>query len=200
MSQEKGEPFFGEEQGDLETARNVLQAIVNTHEKTINETTPLARIAGYSTEQERQAVRTVAQLLTGMHGTVKPDAFERTLSKNTPQGRLTLSLSGDTAHLFLWNGKSHEVVLDNTYALQQPKPGTEWYYGFDDHQHRDPWTWEKFSETAYRLHRKQSLLSIRYDRRGLRWMSANMLDWNNPDTIMPEQLDTLPPAPNARRK
>ncbi len=188
-------PSSQQEQADLEIARTILQTIVNTHEKTINETTPLDRIAEYSTEQERQAERVVAQSLMDTHGVVKSSAFERTLRKNTPQGRLTLSLSDDNVHMYLWNEQSHEVELANTYALQQPKSGTEWYYGFDDHRHHDPWTWEKFSETAYRLKRKQSLLSIRYDRRGLRWMNANMLGWNNPDTIMPEQLDSLPLPP-----
>jgi hypothetical protein len=196
MSQEKGEPFFGEEQGDLETARTVLQAIVNTHEKTINETSPLDRIAGYSTEQVRQAETVVAQSLMDEYRIVK-HGFDRKLSKKTPQGILTLSVSDDNVHMHLWNDEKHEGVLRNTYALKQPQQsGAELFYGFDDNRHNDPWTWEKFSETSYRLRRKQSLLSIRYDWRGLRWMNANLLEWHNPETIMPEQLDTLPLPPS----
>ena len=184
-------PTSQQEQADLETARTILQAIINTHEKTINETTPLDRIAGYSTEQVGQAERVVAQSLMDAHGVVKPSAFEHTLRKNTPQGGLTLSLGEDTVHMFLLNDESHEVVLANTYALKQPQSGTEWYYGFDDN--RGDWNEKTFEETLYRARRKQSLLSIRHDWRGLRWMNANMLDWDNPHTLMPEQLDTLPP-------
>ena len=46
--------------------------------------------------------------------------------------------------------------------------------------------------------RNPKLQTFQHIVRGLRWMSANMLAWGDPNTIMPEQLDSkgLPKPPN----
>src|SRR5260221_64429 len=70
-----------QEQVDFDTARTILQTIVNTHESTITETTPLDRIAGFTTEQVRQAEKVIAQSIIEKHG-VRSKSFDRTfLSK-----------------------------------------------------------------------------------------------------------------------
>ncbi|MEO6508870.1 MAG: hypothetical protein ABIO02_02865, partial [Patescibacteria group bacterium] len=42
---------------------------------------------------------------------------------------------------------------------------------------------------------KPQLEAVRHLWKGLRWHAANMLDWNKPGVVMPEQLDNLPLNP-----
>ncbi len=185
-------PTSQQEQVDLKTARTILQAIVNTHENTFVETTPLDRIAGHSTKQVRQAEKIVAQSLvekstyTFRHN---PPITVFLKKKGTPQGELILSLTDESASLKLRHER--EWVLENDYALEQPEGNMEHTIGFSDYRHGGN------EATLHDLKKREpSLQGIRHMWRGLRWMNANMLDWDNPNTIMPEQLDTLPLPPS----
>lgn len=180
---------------DLDTARVILQAIVNTHESTITDTTPIDRIAGYSLEQVREAERVVAQSLMDAHGTATY-LGNTVIRKDTPQGKLELmtennEIKGRGIILMLRTkigapGTKYGTVLQNLFAFEQPHQAFAIHYGFEDN---------RIGQRGNLL-KGASLENIRAMQRGLRWMNANMLDWDNPNTIMPEQLDTVSGSPS----
>jgi hypothetical protein len=183
-----------QEQGELEKARAVLQTIVDTHEDTIAETTPLDCIAGLTTEQVRQAERAVAQAIIDKHS--KGGSVERkykSVVKKTPQGELNLRIRKETwmkegLELHLNANGSDSLLLTNRYALEEPREGIIRPVGFYDYRHGER------AATLSALERAENEASQLEDKRmmwrGLRWMSANMLAWDNPNTIMPEVLDS----------
>ncbi len=184
---------------DLDTARVVLQAIVDTHEDTITEQASLDRIGGYTTEQVRQAEKVVAQSILKEHGSKfagqipgsPPDSSTR---KETPQGSLSLALSDAFVTCTLQEKESSHILLRNQFLLREPDDTYRLYEkgitGFRDNRSGDRTEIDD-------LENNFTLEGFRRMVRGTRWMSTNMLHWNDPNTIMPEQLDNrgLSPAP-----
>jgi hypothetical protein len=168
----------------LEKARSVLQAIVDTHENNPATYTSLDGIGEYSTEQVRQAEKLIAQSLIKEHGG-KNLAFDLfSLKKSTPQGILSLSLSGDRVGLdLLMNGNQ---VLDAKFPLRDPKETILKiiHTGFYDHRSKQP------NANLYDFEKKPTIEGFQHMVKGLRWMSANMLNWENPQTVMPEELNS----------
>jgi len=178
---------------DLDTATVVLQAIVDTHESTITDETPLDQIAGYSTEQIRLAEQVVAESLMESQGAEKQALGNPHIRKETPQGRLSLYSRDGSVYLKLNDKNTGNYILENEFATKEPKDSidrtrprfTDFRSGRAD------------MTSLYGLGNNPSLAGVRHMIRGTRWMSANMLDWGNPNTIMPEQLDNrgLPTVP-----
>jgi hypothetical protein len=167
-----------------EKARSVLQAIVDTPENDPATYTSPESIGGYSTEQVRQAEKLIAQSLMEKYDgkNLVFDLFH--LKKSTPQGILSLSLSDDRVGLsLLMNGNQ---MLDTSFPLQDPKDSVLKiiHTGFYDYRSKQPNT-----NNLYDFEKKPTVEGFQHMVKGLRWMSANMLDWENPQTIMPEKLD-----------
>jgi hypothetical protein len=193
-----------QEQIDLDTARTILQAIITTHENTINETTPLDRVAGYPTELVRQAEQVVAQSLMDEHTAYRdhsaPAQSRNYLRKDTPQGSLDLSLSGAVVGLQFYEKPNMFLVLDNEYPLEEIDAFTASHYGFTDRRPGGNRITLFDMRHGHDLN-NPPLEGIRHMWRGLRWMNANMLGWKNQNTILPEQLDTLPlPSSQGKKK
>jgi hypothetical protein len=181
----KPEPEQPATEMDPETARVIMQAVVNFHESRINENTALDRIAGYSTSNIRTAVKTVAQLVLKSAG-AEPEEFSESVNteKTTQYGTLELTLSSSTVNITLSDPKN--FILENEFPVTEPADSLERaairFADFRDGQvkYASP---ETFSAAV-------SLDEIRHMIRGVRWMCANLLSWKDPGVILPEQLDT----------
>jgi hypothetical protein len=182
---------------DPDTARAILEAIVGTHEKIFAETaTPISLVRGYTNEQVREAMQLFADRLMNEHKAKENIAKSgRILSKNTPEGNLKLHLKANSLDLELH--RYGKILLSNGFALKPVEPtGTVYQIltGFSDNRPGNMRT------SLFDLGRKSTSPEFRqafgHMVRGVRWMCANMLDWTNPNTIMPEQLDNLafPPS------
>lgn len=160
----------------IATARAVLQAIVDTNEVALIE--PVDQIAGFSVEDIRSAVRVVAGSIMGEN-----DAFigDRSLEaeKSTPQGMATLAIGDAMINLYVVKARVHAVE----FQFATPEPGGE-------ERKRTRFIDQRRDEGRI-SHVKQNntLKEFRHMIKGLRWMSANMLAWGEPDIIMPNQLD-----------
>lgn len=190
---------------DLDTARAVLQSLVDIHEESISEDA-FDMIGEYSPEQIRQAFEVVATSLMREHGgmldehamtVLPPGSVVQNVEKETPQGKLSLSLVKSTISNNVSMGLhpyDHSVwsLLVNEVSLDEPTGNERWFTGFADYRSG------KKEYTLDHLDQNYSLAGFQQMVRGTRWMSANMLDWQNPATIMPEQLDNraLPPSPS----
>lgn len=188
---------------DLETARTILQGIVIFHEQSITKEHPLDTIGLYSTRQIREALRLVGEDLMIRH---KAKLISPTDPTNIPTLSLDKTAQKDTGHLgivYRPNPQSNSIALalDTTRIpkigfskswtmLYCSIPLAEWdttrfnYHGFDDYRAET----EKHASIG-RLNGKISIDDYRFMIRGLRWLSANMLNWEGKDFIMPEQLD-----------
>lgn len=185
---------------DLTTAQAILSRIVNIHENTINETTPLDRVSGDSTEQVRQAIAVVSLSIMDKYGKELPgfmrpgigDTTQWDADKQTPQGALGLFRTRYQVNLFLTKSNRQ---LSYVFALEEPD--IRWKrekLGFTDSDAPEG----KQQVLVGFLGRSGQLEieGVRHLYRGLRWMCTNLLGWDEPTVVMPEQLDNpqLPPA------
>lgn len=188
---------------DLETARTILQGIVNFHEQSIAKEHRSDKIGLYSTQQIWEALRLVGEDLMLRH---KAKLISPTDPTKFPSLGLDKTAQKDTGHLWIVHrpnpqADSIALALDTTRIpkigfskswtmLYCSIPLAEWdpmifnYHGFSDYR-VEP---EKHA-TRGKLYGKLSLDNYQFMIRGLRWLSANMLNWEGKDFIMPEQLD-----------
>src|SRR5579859_6854039 len=166
---------------DLSTARAILQAIVDTHEDTITEETPLDQVAGYSVEQVREAEEVVARSILDKHGRMAPLLSKTkegakpsgwiSAHKSTPQGDLTLDFheklnvpwTEDIA-LRLADRISHKRLINNNYALEEPPSNERSRFGFIDNRPGGK------RATLADLDKGVTVEKIRFMHRGLRWV------------------------------
>jgi hypothetical protein len=174
---------------DLDTATTVLQTIVDTHESSITSETQLDKIGGYTTEEIREAERVVAQSIMDKYGSEKRPYLVST-NKLTPQGKLHLVLGKDVVHLSLFPRDNNEPPpLHNSFALVEHPQHSEQRKAT---RFSDSLSGDKIVTSLNTLDKQPTLEGFQHMIRGVRWMNANMLAWNDPTTIMPEQLDNKP--------
>lgn len=183
---------------NLDTARIILQALVDTHEDTFTEDTPFDRVGGYTTDQIRQAEEMVARAIIQEYsgGAERGSLEAKHASKETPDGTMHLMLLNDgttdeaSLNLTLKEGKKYLLV--NEFSLREPDTmSSRFSTRFSDFRSGQPDV-TALSTLDYR----PTLANFRKMVRGTRWMSANMLAWQDPNAIMPEQLDNRAHPPS----
>ncbi len=178
----------------LDQARRILQAVVSTHEEQITPATPLEVVAGFSTQQIRDAATAVGVYSTSL-GRSETFWGSTTSTKDTPQGRSVLRVSKELgeggkvideyqiAYLALLRGGLYQIEAE--FPLREPRDNFERIYvSFKDFR-------RKKLVSLYSLSKNPNLADYQHLFRGTRWLFANMLDWERRDLIMPEQLDHL---------
>jgi len=180
---------------DLETARGILQDLVGTQENSITETSPLDQIGGHSVDQIREATRLIGEDLIKDAEAGFGFTF---LRKQTPQGYVSLGVwqgsdqehnpTGQTEKFTLSLSEGANDVLVNSFPVTEPTDDIRRITTvFKDHRINR-------AVSLDNLAKEFKLDDYRFMIRALRWMSANVLDWKNPQCIMPEQLDNLSSA------
>lgn len=182
---------------DLETSRRVLKTIVATHEDSFTDSSALDQIAGYKTEQVREAVR----------------AFGKELFKSRPEFSIIPSLTKKaslqhyTIEAILFTPENWDFIrltIHSTVALGRKPFNIIEDFPLSNDSSQSPYSnqffdtreggaeanIDKLKEEGPNLDKYKVMI------KGLRWLSANMLSWDHPGVIMPEQLDHLPlPSP-----
>ncbi len=193
---------------DLPTARNMLQAVVSTHENSFTKDSQLDRVGSYSTDQVRTALQIFCLSLLSNHEVVDTELAVST-RKLGSYGELELILfreqddnlhpMTDFQHVTLrLVDPSNKGQLENTTPLKNVKPNKRgsWdsNFGFADTRGTTVVSQFKRADLSDLKH-VFKLEDFRLMWRGLRWMCANILNWDQPSIIIPEQLDTpsLPP-------
>lgn len=179
---------------DLDAARLVLEAVVGVHERTLTETSDLTKIGCYSTDQIREALDLVSQNIMASSGN------ENRTEKQTPYGKLSLLVRrqidknlkyGEPENLYMSLNKSGRYVLESEVPLGQGGSQFRQYaVRFSDFRQ------EVKVISMYNIRQDFSIEKFKHIWRGMRWLSANMLDWNGKFRL-PEDLDvTVLPRPN----
>lgn len=177
-------------------ARRILQAVVLTHESTISLNTPLEAVAGFSTEQIRKAAALVgiSVILTHRGNSV----FDITTARKfTPSGEATLNMARrftpeglpmeEYQRLYLGLSEGDRFLIESDFPLHEPIDDFERVnVGFRDFRNGTHLSLYEISSRG-----QFSLDDYRHLFRGVRWMFANMLEWDKPGFIMPEQLDRM---------
>jgi hypothetical protein len=165
---------------DITTARTILQAVIDTHEETLTKQTPLDTLGGYTVGQLRQAERVVAQSIIQK----VPQRYELvTREKRTPEGTLQLSVGTLSVGLNLIDFTRNRFIA-NRFPLSEPGSLTRIFTEYADSHSEQPGG-TRLSD----LEKNPTLPGFQQMLRGVRWMSANLLNWENQNTILPEQLD-----------
>ena len=196
---------------NLDIARSVLQAIAVFQEESMTESSPLDKIGNYSIEDVRQAFQLVGENLLLRHEVTSGDKNGKTLKKEDPQGHVFLRFNykpkGRNPSIDEIYDKTTDfdemtgVDLDLTsvfpdghlrnlmsfdFSLRDPESELDLIFiNFQDG--RD-------SENVRHINYKDiietfNLNDYRFMIRGLRWLSINMLKWEDKGLIMPEQLN-----------
>lgn len=181
----------------LDEARQILQAVVSTHESAITPATPLEIVAGFSTEQIREAATTVGLAVVSMHRGNSVFGID-TARKTTPYGNVSLSMhkrydeTGQPTeqykrvYLALVQGGNYQI--ESEFPLLEPENDFDRIYvSYKDFRNNR-------LLSLYEIQKRGSfsLADFQHLFRGVRWLFANMLDWDRRDLIMPEQLNHLP--------
>lgn len=168
---------------DLATARVVLATVVRTHENTLTEASNLTKVGIYDIDQVREALNLVSRdIMSGISW----------VEKQTQSGRLMLfvyHLSGEDSKteepesLYMSLTNAGGFVLESEVPLRQS----------DSWVRQDAVRFSDFRRgvnvvSMYDIKKKFSIDSFRHIWRGMRWLSANMLDWSG-DFKLPEDLE-----------
>lgn len=191
----------GQKEVDLETANKILDTVIGTHESQITPETPLDTVSGYSYEQIRQAAAICVTNLLRRHHAQPDSPGTVDLIKQTPDGRLKLTMfrrigTGAGSNL----PPEYELLQLNLqdkgkYIFEATIPLTDresiaigGFVGFHD--------WRTGTHASPVL--DKNLDSFRKQWLGLRVLNANVRDWDTqPGVIKPEQLAN-PPVPPAK--
>jgi len=176
----------------LQDARTILASIVGHHESNITSSTTPDMIGEYSLDQVRNAVCIVA--LDLVKDVQKESLGVKRIHKMTSRGELTFGFFRkikdfkitDPEYVELELIDHGRIILNNSFALAEPENSFyRTFISFIDHRSRS----RKYTN-LYSFYDNPSLEGYQHLMRGLRWMCANLLDWNNSEVIMPEALDT----------
>lgn len=196
---------------DLETARKILEQIVGTSELSIESLERIETFAGIDVNNIRQAVHVVALSLVDKEMEVRL----RTNAKNNnspfiegqvfkekeaPPYRLTLQTlrenrhgnSGEVDALIMWADERLEDYETKRYEFQFPlKDESENVASFSGSPgNPGGFFGVNLSIISSRTLSDDPLGDYRVLIKGLRWASANLLEWNtNPNIVLPEDLD-----------
>ena len=188
------------QEADLIRAKGILQRIVGIHQGSISEASPFDRIGEHNTTEIRGALRAVGENLIVTHNGKRMGRDSNiNVVKNGSQGQVLLNMHDGfinteptgrpdiiSLKLYLNGGRyitSYFPLDGETDALSPYWFRTTELYA----DTRDPVK----KVTGEQMQKNLTVENYRDMIRGLRWMSANMLDWDNPEIIMPEQLDSL---------
>lgn len=214
---------------DLDVARAVLQAIAVSQEESMTEDSPLDKIEKYSMEQVRQALRLVGEDLLSRHEVTSGDKNSKFLKKEDPQGHVLLGfhykpkgrdpsideiydkstffdeMTGIKLSLTNFYPDKHiRNLMSFDFSLRDPKSELDLVFiNFQDM--RDPKN-ERYVNYK-NIIESFNLNDYRFMVRGLRWLSINMLKWEDKGLVMPEQLSSssepkepLPPKSSLTQK
>lgn len=178
---------------DLDAARSILQAVVTIHENSFFEDSDLSRVGIYHIDQVMQALQVVSEdVMNSNNGNFYKLSVVEMLKKPTSHGTLALSVSYELTHtseqykkpvnlsMSLLNGK---FVLESVIPLRHS----------DDRFNQNEIRFVDFRRgvrmvSMYDMKQSFSIDKFRYIWRGMRWLIANMLDWDG-DLKFPEDLD-----------
>jgi|WetSurMetagenome_2_1015567.scaffolds.fasta_scaffold244390_1 hypothetical protein len=177
--------IVGKDKLTLEQARNILQSVVSTHESSIVPGVSLNQVAGFSTEQIREAALLCSLNIIGDYN------FEA--NKKAADGSAKLFIRYDTSGT-AWSIGFYEFprrnepndILNANFLLVEPQDEVaKRFSGFlemkDDKLIKD-------------IRLDKQLIDINDYRvifKGARLMFANILNWDKRNIILPEQLDRL---------
>lgn len=187
------------QESDLIRAKGVLERIVGIHQDSISEASSLDRIGEYNITEVRDALRIVGENLIVTHNGKRigqdsnmhivkygsqgqalfnmHDGFINNESTGRPDSvSLTLHLNGGRYI------KSYFPLDEGTDMLSPYLFRITELYA-DTREPVKKVTGEQMQENLTAENYRDMI-------GGLRWMCANMLDWDNPEIIMPEQLDS----------
>lgn len=190
------DPAVEAKEMDLETARVVLQAIVDVNENAITEQTPLDRIQEYSIDQIRQAVQLVTESLKDKSDEIYPwpekgESAYFTLQQ-TPQGELYLFKGDDFVELALMSTRFGPDISDR-FALDDKEGFDKRFIHFSDVR-----SGANIHTGLTDLEKAPTLAKVRYMIKGMRWMSANLLNWENHTALMPEDIQAKELSPGSK--
>ena len=192
MSEPEGELTPMSETLDLQQAGIILLGVVKTDEHTFIATSPLDKIGGYSVNQVRAAVK----VYMGDIMKAVPEEFGIQHLQKTDSRRAILNLSlkkkldmlgKPTQELNVLTLDYASVYRDVLLANQFPLADQQIQFlkvlsGFTDSRSRR-------DISIAKLEKNFNLDDYQFAIRGMRWMIANILNWNNPGILMPDQLD-----------
>lgn len=181
----------------LSQASQILQAVISTHESSITPATPLEIVTGFTTRQIREAATVVGLDVVLKHR--GDSVFDiSTARKTTQYGNASLSIhkrydeTGQPTeqykrvYLALVQGGKYQI--ESEFPLLEPENDFDRIYvSYKDFRHN-----RLLSLYEIQKRGRFSLEDYQHLFRGVRWLFANMLDWDRPDLIMPEQLNHLP--------
>lgn len=176
------------ERMDIPTARKILETVVALHENLISN--PDFKIGLYTLEQVKAAFVVLTEALVD-----RDEGYRVVASKNNKNITFSLLLLYDivgvkdkhskpsSVHLVLEN--EDRYILENDLKLN-PSEGKFNITRFADFRQR-----KARVVHASGLKDDPDLNTHRYMWRGVRWMAANILQWNETDIVFPEQLDDI---------
>lgn len=164
----------------LKQAKDILQAVVSIHESSINPSSSLNQLVGYDVQQIREAALTACLDVIGQY----EGAGRTQTKKKGNNGLATLILrygeGGMPETVGFYASINSRPILGADFPLVDPKDevGRRFvnFLNFDKGE-------LTMLDRPLDLHGYQQLF------KGARLMFANMLNWNKPNIISPEQLD-----------
>lgn len=192
---------------DLRSAIKVLQDIVKTDESGITESSDLTTIANYSQLQVRQALVTVVEKIVkdqhedpkitfipsapvidkgNMHGfKIGKEDHDCLCEMGLDQSDYDGTVFNPSNINMSLKDREGFGLIENDFQLRE----SEFWWdgglcGFVDRRHET-----REVSIIMDLEAEFDLDTYKKILRGLRWMSANVLNWNNESIILPEDLD-----------
>lgn len=182
-----------------DSPKNVLSSVVFYHERFIQELSFPERAIGFGMDQIRNAALAISlELMEG----VEPNQFQksRMIIKPSKLGQAILQLEYSNPNQLPNSEKLYapesvdlkivdsenltfERIIGTRFPLTEITDRME-ALGVHFHDGRS-----RSYANAYNQGRPQTLEDIRLHWRGMRWLFANMLTWDQPGVILPEELD-----------
>lgn len=190
---------------DLPTARRILETVVSIHENSFTSDSPFDRVDKYSTQEVRTAIKTVSLDILNTEGAIE-GPYTWITTKSGPYGNLEIALyknrldNNQPSDEYIYAdlntphspGSKSKRVLSCKIPFREPR--VNWNLderavtGFFDSGETDSVNDFKRVD-ALNLAISFKLTDFRFMWLGLRWMCANLLDWDKPKIIMPEELN-----------
>lgn len=176
---------------DLTTARLVLETLVGIHENTLTETSDLTKVGKYDTNCIRKALNLVSQEILNTHQNELLLLGTSTTRKQTAYGKLSLTVfqkldknlkPSEPESLYMSLTQGNNFVLESQVPLIETSSWTQISIRFSDFRQGINVT------SMYDMKDGFSIDKYRHIWRGMRWLSANMLDWDGKFKL-PEDLD-----------
>lgn len=175
---------------NIEDARNILHAVVSVGNDSITPQTPTDRVAGFPFRRIRESIAVVGTDLISRY----------TVEENEQSFVMGKPLRGDVDAILTFSklGRRKIVYDDDRYWSIELDAGplhAEVPLQISNHMNDVSFTDDRarYSRRVFPSNLRESLSVTDHRRllRGMRWVCANIMEWEKPGFIMPNDLSTL---------